>query len=91
MTIEELEAAVLQIIREVYEHTYNKKLKVILLKDSNDLIYGYELRLSLNQEERPIIIFVEGNEDHFLNTITKELQERNLVDTKFYTGYKVHN
>ena len=91
MTVEELEVAVLQMISIIYEHRYNKNIKVTLLKDYNDIIYGYGLRLAINQIERPITIFVEGSEDHFLEKVAKELHERNLVDTKFYTGYKVHN
>lgn len=91
MTIEELEVAVLLIIKEVYCKNYNQKLKVIPLINYEGVTYAYELKLALNKEERPLTIFIEGDENKFLTSIKKELQERNLVDTKFYLGYKVNN
>lgn len=91
MEIDEIEQAVLEIIKKVYCSDYCKKITILELIDYLGNVYGYDLRLVLNQEERPIRIMIEGNVDNFLKNVELELYERNLVDTKFYTGYKVSN
>ena len=89
MEIDSLEQAVQTIIYKVYKAEYNKKITITELKDINGFIYGYNLKLILNREERPLDIMVEGNEDYFLESVEKELIERRLIDTKFYLGEKL--
>ena len=91
MGTDEIEQAVHEIIKKVYWSDYCKKITVLELIDYLGNIYGYDLRLILNQDERPIRIILEGTVDNFLKNVELELYERNLIDTKFYTGYKVAN
>lgn len=89
MTLQEIEAAVLDIIKKVYEAKYIGKLKIEEIKDCNGKSIGYKLTLGLNNVERPITIQMEGNINKFLSYIEKELRARHLHYTSFYTGYKV--
>ena len=91
MGTDEIEQAVQEIIKKVYCSDYCKKITVLELIDYLGNIYGYDLKLILNQDERPIRIILEGTVDNFLKNVELELYERNLIDTKFYTGYKVAN
>ena len=88
MTNQELELAILDIIRKVYEAEYTGRIKVISSHDCGD-IYQYELILGMNNFERPIRMGYQGNQQDFLKYIDKELRRRYLHHTSFYCGYKV--
>lgn len=90
MTTEDLELAILDIIREVYCKEYISKIEVKELKDNNKVI-GYHLGLGMNNELKPITINKEGTEKEFLQCITDELRSRHLSDVTYSLGYKVCN
>lgn len=52
---------------------------------------GYELDLGLNKDERPLSIAAEGSADDFLKTIEKELKERSLDRTKYFTAIQLYD
>ena len=89
MTHQELEAAVLCIIEEVYKSKYLGQLKIDDLLDCNGKVTGYKLVLGLNNYERPLTIFLQGNQEDFLKNVRKELKNRRLHHTAYFTGYQV--
>lgn len=89
MTHQELEAAILCIIEEAYCARYVGLLKVEDLLDCNNNRVGYKLKLSLNNYERPLTMFWQGDEKSFLKYVERELRSRHLHYTSYYTGYQV--
>lgn len=80
MTTKELETEILNFIEDYYQCKYTKKIKVVI-KDIT-----YITTLSLNNDNRPLIIIYEG--DDYLNFIKAELKRRRLTDITYYRGYK---
>lgn len=69
MDTKDLESAVLDIIKCVYEKEYTGKLKVIKLKS------GYKLQLFLGNDDIPHEYAFDGNHEQFLKFIYKELKK----------------
>lgn len=69
MDTKDLELAVLDIIKCVYEKEYTGKLKVVKLKS------GYKLQLALGCEDIPHEYAFDGNAEQFLKFIRKELRK----------------
>lgn len=78
----ELENKIKEMIECTYECIFKGKVEVKKLGDS------YQLRLSLNQPERPIWMTYQGDEDDFLKYLKDEFKKRRLSDTEYYTGVK---
>ena len=91
ITTEQLEQAVLMIIKDVYDSIYYKKLKVKELINYKGELYGYQLSIDINKQERPLVICIEGDSCYFLEQVRKELIERRLADINYYGGYKIRN
>lgn len=90
MTMEDLEQAVLDIVRKAYCREYVGKLKVSELKDGNNVV-GYHLTLGLNNIDKPVTINIEGSTEVFLKGIEQELRKRHLHYSTYSFGYKTRN
>ena len=90
MTMEDLEQAILDIVKKSYCAEYKGKLKVSELKDDNNVI-GYHLTLGLNNIDKPITINREGDVCNFLKFVESELRKRHLHYSTYSFGYKVKN
>ncbi len=91
MTTEDIEQAILDLIKEIYCSTYISKLKVRELKDEANNVIGYHLELGMNNVDKPITINKEGTIEEFLKCIRAELSVRHLRDTTYSLGYKGSN
>ena len=85
MTTQELEAAILEGVQDLYKKKYIGKLKVIPLSN------GYQMKMWLNHPEVPLVIAAELSDQKFLSFIMKELQSRHLELTEYFTGYKMED
>jgi len=63
MDMKDLESAVRKLIEDIYEAEYNRLLSVVETKTWNGKHLGYKLILSLNKDEKPIELAMEGNKD----------------------------
>lgn len=97
-TTQTIEIAIREIIRRIYCSDYCGKLKVKLIKkcsipncceEQECENYGFELSIYLNKDERPLSLAFDGNIEQFLKFVTKELRNRYLHYTKYYSGYQV--
>ena len=78
----EIEEKIKYIIECIYQCEFKGRVKVNEDKDS------YILRLSLNQDERPIFITYQGDQEDFVNYVIDEIKKRRLITTEYYTGIK---
>lgn len=85
MTIQDIEQAIRDIIRELYCAEYNGRLEV------KKWSLGYTLTLGLNNPERPIYIMGEGTPEDFLKLIEKELRAKRLNYTEYFLGQKIYD
>lgn len=83
MTTNDLEQAILAIIKKVYCKEYTGRLKV------TEIPGGYRLDLGMNNDERPISIAAESSD--FLNFVEKELRDRSLDMTEYFTAIQLYD
>lgn len=83
MTIEEIKNQILCMIRQVYEKEYVGKLFITRLDP-----IGLEVKLGMNNIERPITIAAEMDDQKFLQFFKQELKNRNLNTVIFFDGVK---
>lgn len=69
MDTKDLESAVLDIIKDIYEKEYTGMLKVIKLKR------GYKLQLGFGHNDVPQEYAFDGNAENFLKYIKRELKK----------------
>ena len=69
MDTKDLESAVLDNFKNVYEKEYTGMIKVIKLKS------GYKLQLGFGHNDIPYECAFDGNAEQFLNFICKELRK----------------
>ena len=78
-----------QVILDVIEEEYNKRyigtLKVTKIKP-----FGYNVRLGMNNDERPINISAQLEGEKFLKFFKQELRDRSWDHSKWFLGYKVY-
>lgn len=79
----QLDQAIQEIICKVYKAKYTGSLKVKHIEPE-----GYEVIMGLGVDEKPLRIFAQLPFDKFLIFIEKELRDRHLHSTSYYTGYK---
>ena len=79
MTAQELEAVILELLRDIYKAEYIGKLSVT----KTDL--GYLIKLGMGTPEAPIIIYVELEGDNLVKFLKKDLRDRQLSPSNF--GY----
>lgn len=82
--IQELEQAILDIILDLYNECYIKKLHVHKFGENS-----YNCEIYLNTDSQPINIAADLDEDSFLTYVYEELRRRHLFSDKYYTGYKI--
>ena len=85
MTTQELEAAILENVQDLYKKKYVGRLKVVPLYN------GYQMKMWLNHPEAPLVISAELSDQEFLPFIIKELQSRHLELTEYFTGYRTED
>lgn len=96
MSTKEIEQAILDMFKKIYCAEYTGKIDVIPLYESftfpgdQPKVCGYTLRLGLNREERPLNIACDGTPEQFLKYVEKELHERNLVRTDYFTAIQFY-
>lgn len=90
MTTQELEQAILELIRTIYCKEYIGRLQVIELFNYDKEHLGYLLKLGLNKDEKPLTIAWEGAEDKYLVFLEKELKRLNLSHTKYFTAIQLY-
>lgn len=79
----ELEKKVLELINTVTGSIYISTLKVIVDDDA------YILKLTLNQEQSPMLFYYQGNESGFLKYLEKDLRSRQIERAHYYKLLKV--
>lgn len=84
MTLTDLEVAILGFMRKIYCKEYIGKINVSKLPED----VGYKLTLGLNNNEKPLVIAIEGSEQDLLKSIYEELRFRNLVEVEYFEGYE---
>ena len=90
MDMKDLESAVRKLIEDIYEAEYNRLLSVVETKTWNGKHLGYKLILSLNKDEKPIELAMEGNKDQFLKFVENELRHNCYNHVKFYTAQRIY-
>lgn len=90
MTTKELEQVILELIRTTYCKEYTGRIKVIETFDGGNHL-GYRLELGLNKDERPLSIAGEGSDKEFLSFIERELKDRSLDRTEYFTAIQIYN
>lgn len=85
MTTQELEAAILEGVQDIYKKKYVGRLKV------QELPSGYQMKMWLNHPEAPLVIAAELSDEKFVSFILKELRSRHLELTEYFTGYKIED
>lgn len=92
MTTQELELQILDMIEEIYCAEYTGTLIVKEIQSSFDKeVIGYVLRLGLNNTDKPLTIATDCSAEEFLIFIEKELRQKGLNRTKYFTGYKIYD
>lgn len=91
MTLQELEVAIKDLFKQIYDKEYVAKLKLEVLYTTNGEHRGYKLTLGMNNVDNPLIISFEGAEAAFLKFLRQELRDRRLGDTHYFLGYKQYN
>lgn len=95
MTTEDIEQAILGLFRTIYEKEYTGKIvvKEIIYKFPGEepQVVGYELKLGLNKDEKPLTIACDGTAEEFLKIVEKELHERSLDSVIYFTAIQLYN
>lgn len=81
MNEEEMKDKILDLIECIYKKKYIGRIKV--WKDQ-----AWNVRLGMNNDERPIFISAELPDDKFLKFFRRELQDRGWNVLQYFTGVK---
>ncbi len=79
------EQVILDAISEVYNKRYVGTLKITKLKP-----LGYNIRLGMNNDDKPINISAQLEGEKFLKFFKQELRDRSWDHIKWFLGYKVY-
>lgn len=83
MTIEELKDSILQLIEQIYQKKYIGKLWITRLDP-----IGLQVKLGMNNVDKPIVISAQLEDQDFLNFFKEELRSRGLNTIKYFLGVK---
>lgn len=91
MSIIITEQVIREKINEVSQCEYIGEIKILFLSKideitGNEVIYGTEVILGINNKDKPILIVAELLNDDFLTFFEKEMYERGLNLVSYYTG-----
>lgn len=89
MTQKDLEQVILELIRTLYCKEYTGRIKVIETFDGDSHL-GYIIKLGLNKDERPLSIACECSEQEFPSFVKKELLDRHLELTEYFTAIQLY-
>ena len=85
MTTTITEQVIRDLLKEVYGCEYTGEIKIIeLIK--NDVPYGMEVQLGMNNKDKPISIACDFLNDEFLNYLRNDLYDRGLNLTSYNAG-----
>lgn len=76
---------ILDAIEEVYKKRYVGTLKITKLKPM-----GYNIRLGMNNDDKPINISAQLEGENFLKFFKQELRDRGWNTIHWFLGYKVY-
>ena len=85
MTTQEIEVAILDIIKDIYCKKYTSKLIVTELPGG-----GYSAKFALNNIDKPLVISAQLNAPDFLKFIKQELRDKSLWRVEYSLGYKTY-
>lgn len=85
MTTAELEAAIRDIIRDIYCKEYISKLIITELPEG-----GYSAKFALNNIDKPLVISAQLNATEFLKFMKEELRTKSLWRVEYSLGYKTY-
>ena len=85
MTTAELEAAIRDIIRNIYCKEYISKLIITELPEG-----GYSAKFALNNIDKPLVISAQLNATDFLKFMKEELRTKSLWRVEYSLGYKTY-
>ena len=95
--MQDLEVAILELIKRIYCAEYHGCITVREIKDcicntccpnyEFTQVVGYELILGMHTPEKPLRLAINGTQEQFLKFIAKELRSRKLNLAKYFTGY----
>lgn len=85
MTTAELEAAIRDIIRDIYCKEYISKLIITELPEG-----GYFAKFALNNIDKPLVISAQLNATDFLKFMKEELRTKSLWRVEYSLGYKTY-
>lgn len=95
MTTQELEQAILDMIRELYCKEYTGRLDVketfYTFPGEEPEHLGYKVEIGLNKDEKPLSIACDGSDKEFLQFIRQELMERSLDRTSYFTAIQLYD
>ena len=89
MTQKDLEQVILELIRTLYCKEYTGRIKVIETFDGDSHL-GYIIKLGLNKDERPLSIACECSEQELPSFVKKELLDRHLELTEYFTAIQLY-
>lgn len=95
MTTQDIEQVIRDLIKSLYCVEYQGVLKVYettyKFPGREPEHVGYRMDLGLNKDEKPLSIACDGTAKEFIEFIKKELKERSLVRTKYFTAIQLYN
>ena len=85
MTTAELEAAIRDIVGDIYCKEYISKLIITELPEG-----GYSAKFALNNIDKPLVISAQLNATDFLKFMKEELRTKSLWRVEYSLGYKTY-
>lgn len=95
MTTQDIERAIRDLIKSLYCVEYQGVLRVYettyKFPGEEPKHVGYRMNLGLNKDEKPLSIACDGTAEEFIAFIEKELKERSLSRTKYFTAIQLYD